>query len=55
MFPPDCANFSGPHSDECLNEIWQINGCTEDGNKNFAFQSQELKEVYRLQDLRYII
>lgn len=29
VFPGTCTTFNGPHSVECLNEIWTRKGCLE--------------------------
>lgn len=33
VVPNNCNSFSGPHSTECLNNLWIYGGCREGGNK----------------------
>ncbi|CAK8694061.1 unnamed protein product [Clavelina lepadiformis] len=33
VFPDNCTSYYGPHSPDCLKEIWEEKGCVKEGHK----------------------
>jgi len=43
VFPDSCISYGGPHSLECVSEIWKDSGCDENGVLHPEFREDFMK------------